>query len=773
VNDSTDNTSRIVSLDTAAIGGWDYGRITGLGFAAIQYQYAGTNTVTIQTGTGGATVNVLAIAVPVSLIGHGSSTVNIGNAGTVQAISGPLTISGSPSSLATVNVDDSADSYSYTVTLDTAAIGGANYGRITGLAPAAIQYKYSDTSTVTIQTGTIGDLVNVLATNAPVNLIGHGSNWVNVGNYEYSDTNAVSVQTGTGGATVNVLATGSPLNLIGHGSNTVNVGNAGSVQGINGPLTIMDPGSGATINVDDSADGTYRTDTLDAATIGGSNYGRITGLAPAAIQYKYSDTSVVTIQTGSGGVEDDVLATGSAVNLIGHGGSFVFVGNTGSVQAINAPLTVTDTTTDAWVFVDDSADTTARVVNLDTATMNGSDYGRITGLGSAPIEYKYSGSFYAGVTTGIGGGTINVLSTGVPVGLIGTGNETVNVGNAGSVQAINGGLTISGAPSFPPAVNVDDSADGTARTVNLDTVANGGSVYGQIAGLAPALIWYNNAGTSTATVQTGTGGGTVNALSTGVPVILIGNSSGPISLVASDAANTWTITGQNAGTLSSALLAGTVTFSGAANLTGGNGADTFVFANGAGVDGTIDGGGGTNALDYSAYSASVLVDLQTGFATGVGTGIANIQNVTGGNGGGAGVYNILVGNGGNVLTGGDGRRNLLIAGASASTLQGGNDDDILIGGTTAYDTEAGMVSLQAIMDYWSNTTDDYATRLANLMSGTGVPLLDATMVTNNGGGNTMMGNHGGATEMNLFYGMDPTLETTDYNPAIGEQFINR
>ena len=83
-----------------------------------------------------------------------------------------------------------------------------------------------------------------------------------------------------------------------------------------------------------------------------------------------------------------------------------------------------------------------------------------------------------------------------------------------------------------------------------------------------------------------------------------------------------------------------------------------------------------------------------------------------------------------------------------------------------------MVSLQAIMNYWSSTADDYATRVANLMSGNGVPLFDATVVTNNGGGNAMMGNHGGATEMNLFYGMDPTLETSDYNPASGEQFIN-
>src|SRR5439155_8112070 len=121
------------------------------------------------------------------------------------------------------------------------------------------------------------------------------------------------------------------------------------------------------------------------------------------------------------------------------------------------------------------------------------------------------------------------------------------------------------------------------------------------------------------------------------------------------------------------------------------------------------------SLDYSAYSSSVIVDLQTGLATGVGGVVANIQNVTGGNGGGAGVFNILVGAGGNTLTGGNGRRNLLIAGSSASTLTAGDDEDILIGGTTAYDMD--VASLMALTDYWSGTSDDYAPRVGNLLAG--------------------------------------------------------
>ncbi len=184
-----------------------------------------------------------------------------------------------------------------------------------------------------------------------------------------------------------------------------------------------------------------------------------------------------------------------------------------------------------------------------------------------------------------------------------------------------------------------------------------------------------------------------------------------------------------------------------------------MFADGATLSGNITGGG-ADSLDYTAYSTSVVVDLQTGQATGVGGSVSGIGTVYGGNGNGdAGAYNLLVGNGGNTLIGGSGRSNLLIAGGSASTLVGGGSDDLLIGGTTAYDQEAGLASLQAIMDYWTGSGDDYATRVSNLTSGNGVPLLDATTVTGNGGGNTLYGNGG----LDLYFG-NLDLDTYDWNP---------
>jgi hypothetical protein len=104
----------------------------------------------------------------------------------------------------------------------------------------------------------------------------------------------------------------------------------------------------------------------------------------------------------------------------------------------------------------------------------------------------------------------------------------------------------------------------------------------------------------------------------------------------------------------------------------------------------------------------------------------------------------------------------LVAGASASTLLGGNTDGLLIGGRTNYDTEAGLVSWQAIAAYWAGS-DSYATRVNNLENGIGVPLLDGTMVNGNGGGNVKTG----AGELALIYtdgadtiaGFDPGSQT--------------
>ncbi len=157
-------------------------------------------------------------------------------------------------------------------------------------------------------------------------------------------------------------------------------------------------------------------------------------------------------------------------------------------------------------------------------------------------------------------------------------------------------------------------------------------------------------------------------------------------------------------------------------------------------------------------ASGVYVNLQTGTATELRGGIANIQNVTG-----SPFSNILVGNGGNVLIGGSGR-NLLIAAGAASRLIGGSGEDILIGGTTAYDQNA--AALAAILAEWTDPNLDYATRVANLLAGNGVPALNATTVQSNGGGNTLIGGPG----LDLFFG-NLNSDLTDWDPQT-ETFVS-
>src|SRR5262249_34169519 len=171
-----------------------------------------------------------------------------------QAIAAALTIT-NPQNWTTINVDDSADTTSRTVTVGNGATSG--FGVIHGLAPADINFKYADTAQVTISTG-------------------------------------------SGGNTVNVLATGVTTSLIGHGWDTVNIGNNGSVQGIWGTLNISNPPNYTTINVDDSADPFAQKATLGQVTINGDpGWEAISGLAPAVINYHDADVWSVAMLINS------------------------------------------------------------------------------------------------------------------------------------------------------------------------------------------------------------------------------------------------------------------------------------------------------------------------------------------------------------------------------------------------------------------------------------------------------------------------------------------
>jgi len=89
--------------------------------------------------------------------------------------------------------------------------------------------------------------------------------------------------------------------------------------------------------------------------------------------------------------------------------------------------------------------------------------------------------------------------------------------------------------------------------------------------------------------------------------ILFAGGTGSSTLTGPDADTDWILDG-----LGSGVFDGVNTFTGVESLIGGAGNDTFAFSGNFG--GTIDGGGGTNTLDYSACRTPVLADLAAGVA---------------------------------------------------------------------------------------------------------------------------------------------------------------
>lgn len=78
----------------------------------------------------------------------------------------------------------------------------------------------------------------------------------------------------------------------------------------------------------------------------------------------------------------------------------------------------------------------------------------------------------------------------------------------------------------------------------------------------------------------------------------------------------------------------------------------------------------------------------------------------------------------------------------------------------------GLSDFDPILAEWTDPNLDYATRVANLVAGNGVPALSATTVKCNGGGNTLIGGPG----PDLFFG-NLNIDLTDWGPQT-ETFVS-
>ncbi len=495
----------------------------------------------------------------------------------------------------------------------------------------------------------------------------------------------------------------------------------------------LDGGGGRnTLTVDDRAEAAVQTYGIS------SNSVTRTGAAPLG----YSNFAALTLNAGSAGNLIGVASTaaGTTTNVYGGAGNdeFVVTGNS-TLDGILGPVNL-----HGGGGPDDSmefSDALNPVGHIYTLTA-----GALTRSGIAPITFDPMVELI--LYTSGGADQVNVRSVAAgmfaPI-VLGTGSTLIMGSLAprrsgGSLAGILGTVRAQSYSGQTPSVIIDDSGDLVSHPqASFQTDAYGYT----LTGLSPATIYFQLAPASSVKIRSGAGNDTFT-VADALPGsrISVDGGGGNNTLIGPNMVNTWTISGLDRGKLDG------VSFASFANLVGGSAVDSFQFSPAGQLNGTIDGGGGGDWLDYSRVRSAVTVNLATGAATSVGGGVSNIQNVRGGSRGnrltGNAIGNILVGgSGADVLVGGSGR-SVLIGGGGNDTITGGSGDDILIGGTTDFD--ARDVALQSILTEWQRTDQTYRQRIADLENGGGlngaIKLIFGKTVHDDGGSDVLTGGPG-------------------------------
>ncbi len=214
---------------------------------------------------------------------------------------------------------------------------------------------------------------------------------------------------------------------------------------------------------------------------------------------------------------------------------------------------------------------------LNGGTLSGAIDGGLTGANTLTADntantWTISGAD-AGTVTGITGGFTNIGNlTG------GTGTDSFTLAGGTLSGAIDGGLT--GANTL--------TADNTANTWTI-TAADAGTVTGVTSGFTNIGNLIGGTGTDSYTLSGGTLSGAIDG------------GAGTNSLTGDNIANTWMVNAADGGTVTGI----TGTFTNIGTLIGGNNADSFTFNPGGILSGPIDGGLGSDTLDFLSYGTTV------------------------------------------------------------------------------------------------------------------------------------------------------------------------
>ena len=561
VDDSADTTS-----STATLSGTTPYELTGLSIGAIEYG-AGVTALNIKGGTfagDGVTFdinNTQGITTTTITGGANQNFFNLSNAaesGGLDNLPGPVSILGGSSFADIVTLDDSSadfnDTYDITsTTVSRIVFGGLTYNDNIG----TLTLNAENTLNSTPLTGNNTININSTAAFVTTNVNGQGGNdTINVNST--GSSGVLNVSTGTDGSTVNVVADNQPVNLTLGDSDVVNIGStggAGTMEGILGPIDIVDTPDFYVLTFHDENDTTGHTWTLDnddsSGMFGTASVALSGGIATTTYQpgdinspltinggsggntfIVNNTTSFVTtdLNTGTGADTVDVFATGSnTLNINGQDGlDTVTLGALAGVgmQNLSGTINVSNTLDFTALTLDDSDDLIGQDVSLSDNGVNGS----VTGLSPATINYTdfdisgltilggSGGNFFtvdgtltnadfpSTLTTlnkGTGGPNtvdVNATSAGSKLNITGTGGpDSVTIGN-GNQSTIQGPVDINEAPGSTTMI-IDLSTDGLPHNLDLSSDGTTATLSDTLGNL-PHNITYNVAALNSLEIDT-------------------------------------------------------------------------------------------------------------------------------------------------------------------------------------------------------------------------------------------------------------------------------
>jgi hypothetical protein len=524
----------------------------------------GVNSLVINLGrSGGTGVTMNVASTPAGTAttingGANANTFNLSSASAARGLGnlpGPLVINNGASGLGSLTLNDQSasgnDSYTLTGTSvsRTGSFGGLTYAGF-GLGSLTLNAEN------TLSSGG-ANVININSTPDGTATTVNGENGGDTININGTGTSGtLFVTTGsTGGSTVNIAADLIPLNIMTHGAalgaDAVNVGApsaSGTIAGIVGPVALLGLAPYA-LFVNDRGDSVGRTYAVavnngaDTASMALVPSGSFLSFRPAdltsltfsgggqgnTIDCNTTPASITTsINAGAGNDAINVAGSGTGSTLIidGQGGSNAVVlgGNAtaplGLQNFLGSAVHVVSTGGTTTLTLHDGEDTVGRTVTLDGSTARGLspapiDFASVAALvidgGSGGNAFAVNGTLAGSATTGgetintgNGSDTVDVLTTTADGPLVirgASGNDQVNITDAGSVAGIAGPIAIDAA-SGETAVVVDASGD----AVSHDKMLMQGAATATLAGLTPAPITYTVSAISTLTIDTSAAG---------------------------------------------------------------------------------------------------------------------------------------------------------------------------------------------------------------------------------------------------------------------------